>query len=73
MQSHRFSEEVLVYHKGSGMTHCLSGHLALLFQVFNERPFHKIDLVEIESKFKEIDNIESLLRSLKVMHLIEEV
>jgi hypothetical protein len=73
MQSHRFSEDVLVYHQGSGMTHCLSGHLALLFQIFNERPFHKMNLAEIKSQFKDIDNIESLLRSLKVMHLIEEV
>jgi hypothetical protein len=73
LQSHSFSEQLLVYHYGSGMTHCLSGHLALLFQLFNDRPAHKIDLDEIHSQFNDVDNIESLLRSLKTMYLIHEV
>jgi len=66
-----FAHQILIYHQGSGMTHCLSGDAFHLFEFFLRQPDLKFNEEDIQLQCPNIDKLKSLLQELKSMYLLK--
>jgi len=70
LQVRNVSESKIIFHHGSGMTHCLSGEAVAIFELFFENPDKAFNDFDIQMDFPEIKQLAHLLANLKAMNLV---